>query len=98
MNKIINILKDKKFFIIRFLIVFIIFTYSVYFQLIPIKLLNIDINSISGEMSVLLSAFSSIILVFILYFIYRKDLKREFKIFKKDIIGNLDIGFKYWFL
>ena len=98
MNKIINILKDKKFFIIRFLIVFIIFTYAVYFQLIPIKLLNIDINNISGEMSVLLSAFSSIILVFILYFIYRKDLKREFKIFKKDIIGNLDIGFKYWFL
>ena len=92
-------LKDKKIrLIIKGILVFLIFHYGVYFQLIPIKLFNIDYTNVSKKMLVLLSAFSSICMAFIFYFIYRKDLKKEFKIFKKNLLNNLDIGLKYWTL
>ena len=84
--------------IARSIIVLLIFHYAAYFQLIPIKLFNLDIENISKKTIVLLSAFSSVCLFFIYYFIYRKDLKKEFKIFKKNILENLDIGFKYWII
>ena len=88
---------DKRLkFIIRGIIVFLIFHYGVYLQLIPIKLFNLDYKNASSKLLVLLSAFSSICLAFIFFFIYRKDLRKELKKFKKDIMGNLDIGIKYW--
>ena len=90
---------DKRIkFIIRGIIVFLIFHYGAYLQLIPIKLLNMDIHSISDKMAVLLSAFSSICLAMIFFFIYRKDLKKEFKKFIKDPLEKLDIGMKYWMI
>ena len=88
---------DKRLkFIIKGIIVFLIFHYGVYLQLIPIKLFNLDYKNASSKLLVLLSAFSSICLAFIFFFIYRKDLRKELKKFKKDIMGNLDIGIKYW--
>ena len=98
MTNIKKIFNSKRNAIIKFIIVFLIFTYSFYFKLIPIKLLGLNTNNISGEMSVLLSTFSSCVLVFIFYIIYRKDLVHEFKIFKKDLWNNIDIGLKYWLL
>ena len=98
MKNIMNIITNNKKIIIRSIIVFLIFTYSFYLKLIPIKVFNLDINNISTEMNVLLSTFSSILLVFIFFFIYRKDLIKEFHIFKKNLANNLDIGLRYWFL
>ena len=84
--------------IIRGIIVFFLFFYSVYLQYIPVLLFKMDVHNISPVESVLLSTFSSTIVLFILFFIYRKDLIREFKIFKENFIENIDIGFRYWML
>ena len=89
-------LKTKN--IIRGIIVFFLFFYSVYLQYIPVLLFKMDVHNISSVESVLLSTFSSTIVLFILFFIYRKDLIREFKIFKDNFIENIDIGFRYWML
>ena len=78
--------KINPMIIARSIIVLLIFHYAAYLQLIPIKLFNLDIDTISKKTIVLLSAFSSICLVFIYYFIYRKDLKKEFKKFKKTFL------------
>ena len=37
-------------------------------------------------------------LLFIFYFIYRKELKEDLKKFKDNILENIDIGFKYWII
>ena len=55
--------------LIRSILVIITFHYGAYLQLIPIKLLHIDIHNISNQMIVLLSAFSSISLAMIFFFI-----------------------------
>ncbi len=78
--------------------VLLIFHYAAYFQLIPIKLFNIDYHNASKEMMVMLSTFSSICLFVIFYFTYRKDLKKEFKKFMKNPMENLDAGLKYWMI
>ena len=75
---------------------FLLFYYSSLFQLIPIVLFNIDLENLSGSMNVMLSAFSSCILLFILFFMYRKDLYKEWKIFKKDWVDHLDYGVRCW--
>lgn len=84
--------------VIRSILVLLAFHYGAYLQLIPIKLLNIDIKNITNQMVVLLSAFSSVSLAIIFFFIYRKDLKKEFKIFTKNIWENIDVGMKYWMI
>ena len=85
-------------YLIRGIIVFFLFFYSVYLQYIPVLLFKMDVHNISPLESVLLSTFSSTIVLFILFIIYRKELKREFKIFKDNFIENIDIGFRYWML
>lgn len=92
-------IKNKKLMqnILKLLVVIIIFYNSYLFQYIPIYLFNIDINNISGSMQVILNSFSNIVLVLILFIIYRKDLKKEWLTFKSKLIDNLNIGFTYWF-
>lgn len=90
---------DKKLrYIIQGLLIFTLFWCSAYFQLIPIKLFGLNNENISGNMQVLLSTFSSIILLFILFLFYRKDLKKEFTIFKENFVENIDVGFRYWLI
>lgn len=48
-------------------------------------------------MAVLLSCFSSVVFSLILLIIYRDDLVKEFKTFKKNWVKNFDTGFK-WYL
>lgn len=92
-------LKDIKLkYLFRGIIVILVFHYAAYFQLIPIKLFNIDYKNASKELLVILSAFSSICLFIIYFFIYRKDLKKEFKKFIKNPMENLDAGLKYWMI
>lgn len=91
-------MKIKKDTITRGIIVTALFWLSPYFKYIPIILLNLNVKNISGSTKVVLSAFSSLILVFIYYFIYRKELKEDLKKFKDNILENIDIGFKYWII
>ena len=90
---------DKKYkYIIRGMIVFLLFWNSAYLQLIPIYLFHLDIHSISASTQVVLSTFSSLVIAIILFFIYRKELKNEFLIFKKNIMENMDVAFRYWII
>lgn len=86
----------KKKTIIISILVFIIFYFSSLSQLIPVYLF--DIKNITPSIRVLLSTFSSCLLVIILYFIYRKDLKKEWKIFKKNPSDIMNTTFGYWFI
>ena len=91
-------LDNKIKLIIKGFIVFCIFYFSVYLQYIPVKLLNLDVKTLSTSMKVVLSCFSTIILVFIFFLIYRKDLKKEFKIFWKNKEDYMDTGIRYWII
>lgn len=92
-------IKDKKNLLIQIIkgiLVFLLFYYSAYIQLIPIALFNLDIHNISDSLNVLLSCFSNIVLAIILWFIYRKELKKEWNIFRNKALENVDIMVKYW--
>lgn len=90
---------DKKIkMIIRGVIVILIFWYSTYLQLIPVKIFNLDIEHLSRSMKVILSTFSSIIVLFILFFVYRKELVKDFKKFKDNLVENIDVGVRYWMI
>lgn len=89
----VNNKKELKYFI-KLLIVFFLFFFSSYLQYIPVILFKI--RNIDGTTSVLLNSFSNIILFIILVIMYRKDLIREWKLFKQNIWHNVDIGVKCW--
>lgn len=78
------------------IIAFLIFYFSAYFQLIPILLFNMDLKNITGAQNVMLSTFSNSILLIILFLIFRKDIIKEWKRFRKNLLENIDIGIKYW--
>lgn len=84
--------------IVLSIIIILLFFVSIYFQYIPIMLFNIDISKLTNIENTLLGLFSNISLLIILITIYFKDLKREFIIFKDNLIVNLEIGFKYWII
>ena len=60
--------------------------------------LGMDTNHITNQEFIILTILSDIILFFLFYLIYRKDLKKEFKTFKDKPLACLDCGLKYWFL
>lgn len=80
----------------KLLLIFCLFECSRYLQLIPIWLFRI--KKITPEINVLLSCFSNLILLMILFFIYRIDLRKDWKHFKKSFNKSIDSCFKYWFL
>ena len=94
MNKVKNFINWKG--LILGIIVFLLFYFSSYFQLIPIILLNWDIRSITESQNVMLSTFSNIVLLLILFLIFRKDIIKEWKKFKSNFLENIDTGIKYW--
>jgi len=82
--------------IIIFIILFFIFLYKDLFYLIPLKLLNIDYKTLSNNQELLLSIFSSSILVIITIIIYRKYLKEKIIEYKNNFNEYFDIGIRYW--
>jgi len=93
-----NNLSDKTKYIIKGTIVFLIFELSVYLQYIPIKLFNINLKTMTTTTATFISSFSTIITTMILFFIYRKDLKKDFKIFIKNKDKYMDIGIRCWII
>ena len=85
-------------YIIKGIIVLFIFHYSYLIQYIPIKLMHLDTSSYNDTLSVIISCFSSFILLFIFYLIYRKDLRKEWKKFKDNFWDNINLGFYAWFI
>ena len=78
------------------IILFLLYYFSAYLQLIPIFLFNI--KTITGSTQVLLSLFSNTIILIILIIIFRKQLIHEWKIFKEKFLANIDTGIKYWII
>lgn len=84
--------------VIQSILVFILFYYSSYLQLIPILLFHMDIEKLTSTQNICLSLFSNIVLLLILCKIYWKELKAEWIKFKKNSLQNMDAAFRYWFL
>ena len=78
---------DKKKFL-KLIFVLILFFFGSITQLIPIKIFNMDINNLTATENILLATFSNTIVLSILIFIYRKDLKEDFKKLKNNVKTN----------
>ncbi len=85
-------------YIIKALIVLLIYHYSFYLQYIPIKVFNYDISSYNDTLRIIVNCFGNFLLMLILYLLYRNDLKKEWKKFKDNFWNNIDIGFYAWFI
>lgn len=92
-DKIMNIKKIPKL-----IGIVVLFFLSSLLQLIPIYILNLDINNITGNQQILLTIFSDTILLMILIGIYFKSLKEDFKKIKGNFYKLLDSGIKYWLI
>lgn len=57
-----------------------------------------QIKKITSKTAVILNFSSSLVILICLLLLYRKDLKKEFNIFKKKLDKNIDIGIKYWLI
>ncbi|MBR4619263.1 MAG: CPBP family intramembrane metalloprotease [Bacilli bacterium] len=84
--------------IIKLITTFLIFMYSSLFSLIPIKLFNINIDTMSTKTNYLLTLFTYICLTIVLVLLYRKELIAEWKNFKSNIGKNMDTSLKYYFI
>ncbi len=91
-------INNKVLMIIRGFIILFLFFNSVYFQYIPLLVFKTDVDSISGNMNiaVLLSTFSSLVMLLIILIVYRKDLISEWKIFTSNISKNIITGLVCW--
>ena len=90
--------KERILEICKGLLTFLIFYFSSYLQVIPIALFNIDVNNYTASDLAIVNTFTDLILVLILIILYFKELKKEFKTFKKNWKLNMDTAFKYWFI
>ena len=88
--------KDTTKRFLKLISIFLLFRYSYILQNIPIVLFNI--KNITPQIQILLSCFSNLILLLILFFIYRLDLRIEWKKFKNSFDKSMDYCIKYWFL
>lgn len=75
---------------------FVLFFSTIYIQKLLVIILNI--KKVTVKNAIVINFLSSIIIACILILVYRKDLIREWKIYKKDFSKNIDIGFKYWLI
>lgn len=88
----------KMFNVIAFVLIFVFYiTYSSFARLILEKL-NIDIDKISIVPKTIILVLIELVLVLILCFIYRKDLKKEFRIYKNNFGKNFFFSIKWWLL
>jgi len=87
---------------IRFFLVLLLFFTSSMFQIIPIKIFNLDINNISNDIKPWLTLFSKSITLIILVLLYYKDFKRHLinlrKMKKEKLIVKFDHAFRYWLI
>ena len=88
--------KDTTKRFLKLISIFLLFRYSYILQNIPIVLFNI--KNITPQIQILLSCFSNLILLLILFFIYRLDLRIEWKKFKNSFDKSMDSCIKYWVL
>ncbi len=89
-------LSDEQKNTIKGLIVFLLFFTFNYLSDIPFKLLKIDINSINIWIKQIYLILFQLVNVFILFCIYKKELKDKFKDFKSNYKKYFNENIKYW--
>lgn len=94
----IDVIENYIYKLVKTIMVFILFFNIYLVQYIPIIIFKMPIQNIGTSMSIILNTFSSVVLLFVLFFIYRKELVKEWKIFKDKLADNLNYGIKYWFI
>lgn len=67
-------------------------------QLIPLSVLDWDINNLTGNQQLVLTIFSDSVLLFILVILYFKTLKDDFKKIKGNFYKMMDSGIKCWLI
>ncbi len=101
-STIFNILMIRDYIKVRKLpksaLVLILFFFASLFQLIPIAIYNLDVDKITASQNSYLTLFSDLVLLIILFLMYRKDIINYFKEFKKNKYPIIDTGFKYWLI
>lgn len=80
--------------------IFIIFLYYIFYELAiaVMSLFGLNITEFSSFQKVITFITLDILLVFIIYLIYRKDLNKEFTIFKDNFKPFVEKYTKYWIL
>jgi len=78
------------------LIVLLLFFFSSLSQLIIIPFLGYDLNNLTANQNLILTAFSDSVLLIILIIMYFRTLKNNFKNLKGNLYKFLDVGVKYW--
>lgn len=91
-------LKEKTVYILKGIIVMLLFFNSNYIKLFFATILNIKIKNISNLNYLILTILSDVVLSFIFYLIYRKELKKDFNTFKNNFNKCFDSGLKYWLI
>ena len=91
-------LKEKTVYILKGIIVMLLFFNSNYIKLFFATIFNIKIKNISNLNYLILTILSDIVLSFIFYLIYRKELKKDFNTFKNNFNKCFDSGLKYWLI
>ena len=93
-NKLKSAIDIKK--ILKLLGILLIFFLSGDVKVIVANVLNYDVNNLTPDQLFTLTAITDAILVIVLCLIYLKDLRKDFKLMKKDFNKNTEVGFKYW--
>ena len=90
---------EKKFWeIIKTICIFVVFISSSYIQLFFFRLFHLTKADLTPTMEIILSTLASIVLAIIFFLAYRKELKKEFIIYKKKLLENFDISVKWWLI
>ena len=83
--------------LLKSIMIYLIYNNSYLFRYIPLIIVSIlNIYQNKESMNMIFTVISTLILSLIFIKIYWKDLKKEFKIFTKDIFKNLDTGLVLW--
>lgn len=96
LEKIIEYFKNNYKIILKSIFTFILFWYSSYLRYIPVIIFHLNKQSLTTTIQVYLSIFSSTILASLFLILYWKDLKKEFTVFCKKFVDNMDVGVRYW--
>lgn len=79
------------------LAIFVYFGINKYAAL-PLALLNIDVNSLNVHVKMCYSLMVDVVILVLLYLIFRKTLKKDFKDLKKHHLEYFYKYIKYWFI
>lgn len=69
-----------------------------YFPYIPMKIFNIQYDNFSMTMKILYTFFCDIGYMFVLFFLYKNKIIKDFKEYFKKFSSNFELSFKYYFL